>query len=377
MKILYLTPGCFDKGGISRYTRYQISALREIVGHADVRVFSFLGPDADGFEHPFQVDGHGRGSGAIDKAEFLLKVAARAVRDRPDMIFAAHVNLAGSANALARLLRADVVLNCYGHEVWSGLRRDAHWGVLRSRSVIADCHFTAQYLEDNDLRPRGTTTVIWDCVDIDRFSPGVTPPELLARYKIPDPATGINLLTLGRLSRSAAHKGYERLLEVFARVASRVPTLRLVVAGRGDLAPLLASRARALGVSDRVHFTGAVHEDDLPGVYRSAHIFSLMSDRGIGRGEGLPLTPLEAAASGVPILVGNLDGSREAAESGVEGFVLDPFDLDAHAEAIVRLASSPDERARMGLAARARATREFSYDRFVTKHRRFLDGFGR
>ena len=44
MKILYLTPGCFDKGGISRYNRYQIQALRMLAGAENVFVFSLLGP---------------------------------------------------------------------------------------------------------------------------------------------------------------------------------------------------------------------------------------------------------------------------------------------------------------------------------------------
>ena len=42
-RILYLTPGCFDKGGISRYSRYQIECLREIHGEAAVTVQSLLG----------------------------------------------------------------------------------------------------------------------------------------------------------------------------------------------------------------------------------------------------------------------------------------------------------------------------------------------
>ena len=54
-----------------------------------------------------------------------------------------------------------------------------------------------------------------------------------------------------------------------------------------------------------------VHEDDLPKFYRASRIFTLVSDRGKGRGEGIPLTPLEAMACGSPIIVGNQDGSQE------------------------------------------------------------------
>lgn len=371
MRVLYLTPGCFDKGGISRYTRYQIRALREILGPAQVTALSLLGPDEGSFEEPFPVDFHARGNTRRDKAAFLLRAAALTAARRPDVIHAAHVNLAGAALALARAVRARLVVNVYGHEVWSGLRRDAALGLSRG-DVVSDCHFTARYVEEHGKGKDARISVIWDCVDTDRVTPGAPRPEVLAKYAIPDPTTGTNLLTLGRLSRFAAHKGYDRLLEVFARAArarAAGPPLRLVYAGRGDLVEPLRARARELGLADRVFFTGAVHDDDLGDVYRSAHLFSLVSDRGKSRGEGLPLTPLEASAAGVPILVGDQDGSAEAVIEGENGFVVDPFDLDAHAARVVALASDPARRAAMGEAARARAVRDFSYRRFVAEHR--------
>ena len=53
--MLYVTPGCFDKGGISRYGRAQITALRELLGPEQVRVYSIRGPGPGDFETPFPV----------------------------------------------------------------------------------------------------------------------------------------------------------------------------------------------------------------------------------------------------------------------------------------------------------------------------------
>lgn len=373
MKILYLTPGCFDKGGISRYTRYQITALREIVGPKNVCAFSLLGPTPSSFESPFDVHWSGTHVSSMAKAEFIARVLARAVADRPDVILTAHVNMSGVAVAIGLATRARTILNCYGLEIWSGLRRDARWGLERTLHVISDCHFTAGYLVEQGLRARDAVSVIWDCVDLARFFPAPPRPDVLARYGIPDPTTGVNILTLGRLTRAASHKGYERLLAVFAKVAARAPTARLIFAGQGELQGELSARAHALGLGARVHFTGGIHEDDLADVYRSAHVFSLVSDRGRHRGEGLPLTPLEGAASGVPILVGNQDGSQEAVAPGENGYVLDPFDLDDHAEKIASLVHQPEARAQMGRRARARCEEKFSYARFVEEHRRLLE----
>jgi phosphatidyl-myo-inositol dimannoside synthase len=219
------------------------------------------------------------------------------------------------------------------------------------------------------LRPRGTVEVMWDCVDLARFFPGPPSPHCLRRYKLPDPNQHFVLMTLGRLGHDATHKGYGRLIEVFARLAPRHSFLRLVIAGDGDLRRDLQREVAARGLSGQVVFPGSISDDDLPDVYRAATLFALISDRGPYRGEGIPLTPLEAMACGVPILVGNQDGSREAVVEQRNGLVLDPFALDSHAEMIERLIRDPDLRRRLSTGAAEVARERFSFEAFLQKHR--------
>jgi phosphatidyl-myo-inositol dimannoside synthase len=371
-RILYLTPGCFDMGGISRYCRYQIQAWREELGHEAVRVLSLAGPGDDAFAAPFEVHWHGSSSLRPRKLDFTRRVVKEALRFRADIIHTAHVNMSGLARAVAQVTGARTLLNIYGLEVWSGLRPDARFGLRASDLVIADCHVTARWVEEARLRADRPTVVIWDCVDLERFSPGRPEADALARYRVPDPASGFNILSFGRMTPGSEYKGYDRLLRAFRLVASHAPEARLVYAGRGSIADDLRRQAREWGLGDRVLFTGMVHDDDLPHVFRAAHVFSLITDKGSGRGEGIPLTPLEAAACGVPILVGDQDGSREAPEHGVSGFVVDPFDLESHAALILDLYRNPARREQMGLAARRRAEAEFGYSRFRAKHARLL-----
>lgn len=372
MKILYLTPGCFDKGGISRYSRYQITALRELIGPKNIYIHSLLGPGEDSFEEPFNVTHYAGGISKSNKLNYLAHIYSDGLFHRPQVILAAHVNLSGAAKVLSKLTGAKTLLNVYGLEIWSGLRRDAAWGLRTADHIIADCHFTARYLEDKGLRPKGSVNVIWDCVDLNRFFPAPPNKMVIEKYNIPDPSKGINLLTLGRMSRDAAYKGYVRLFEAFSRIANHVPDLRLIYAGRGQLVEDLRERAEALNLGHRVFFTGTIHEDDLPNVYRSAHIFSLVSDRGVGCGEGIPLTPLEAAACGLPILVGNQDGSQEAVLAGINGYLLDPFDIDLQAKVLTSLAINVDLRARMSRAACHHIENEFAFSKFLEKHRDLL-----
>lgn len=374
LKILYLTPGCFDKGGISRYSRYQIRGLRELVGEENVFVHSLLGPGTDDFEEDLKVAHYSSGTGMVSKVSFISNFYGWSLFNRPKAIFSAHVNLSGPAKLLSLITGAKTFLNVYGLEVWSGMSRDAVWGLRSSDQVISDCHHTARYLENRGLREKGSTVVAWDCVDLDRFFPGVPETSVLAKYGIPDPSTGINLLTLGRINGDAAYKGYERLLDAFRLLAAQVTNLRLIYAGRGDMVEQLRRKANTLGLSDRVYFTGSVHEDDLPDVYRSAHIFSLVSDSGRGKGEGIPLTPLEAAACGVPIIVSNHDGSQEAVIENSNGFVLDPFDQEGFVRVVLQLVRDPHLREQMGKAAQLRIEKEFGFPSFVEKHRELLAG---
>jgi phosphatidylinositol alpha-1,6-mannosyltransferase len=371
-KVLYLTPGCFDKGGISRYSRYQIAALRQILGPRQVRAYSLLAPDADGFEEPFSTNWHGAHVSARrrDRIAMAARLLGETLAWRPDVIHSAHVNFSPLVRFLARTRGAHAVLNVYGLELWSGLTQPRRRAMLRHDRIIADCHATAAYVADHKLHPQ-PSEVVWDCVDLDRFRPGPAEPGIVARYGLPDPASHPIVMTLGRLAKGAVHKGFDRLIRAFPDVLARVPEARLVIAGKGDDRPRLEAIARDCGVAAMVTFAGAVDEADLPAFYRCARVFSLVSDKGHGRGEGIPLTPLEAMACGVPVVVGNEDGSREAVDGARNGRVVSPRSQGELAAALVALLVDADE---PGRQARSVAEERFGYPAFVAKLSRIYAG---
>lgn len=102
------------------------------------------------------------------------------------------------------------------------------------------------------------------------------------------------------------------------------------------------------------------HRDDMPAVYRAAHVVCLPSYR-----EGLPKVLLEAAACGLPLVATDVPGCREVCRDGETGVLVAPRDADPLARAIGRLLASPDERRRFGAAARELVEREFSLSRIT------------
>jgi phosphatidylinositol alpha-1,6-mannosyltransferase len=374
MKILYITTGCFDKGGISRYNRYQITACRELFGSDQIKVFSLLGPSDNDFEDPFSVDWHGTSANAKSKMGLVRQVLKAAFQWKPDLILCAHVNLSGLTYLASRFCGAQTVLNAYGLEIWSPLSRDASWGLRNVKYIISDCHNTAAWLINKMARKEKSIKVIWDCIDLDKFRPQPVSAGAMQKYRIPDPQEYFTILSLGRLSLpDALYKGYDRLLGVFADLAFKYDRLRLIIAGRGNYVEHLKKIARDKGMEDKVLFTGSVDEEDMAALYNSCSIFSLITDAGEGKGEGIPLTPLEAMACGKPVLVGNQDGSREAI-IGNNGFAMDPFDLEAHKQAIVYYLENPGALQSHSVKALEVARDYFSYEHFKQKHWQFFCG---
>jgi phosphatidylinositol alpha-1,6-mannosyltransferase len=145
-----------------------------------------------------------------------------------------------------------------------------------------------------------------------------------------------------------------------------------IIVGDGDDRERLAQRVKSEGLTERVYLVGGVPESELVDIYNVADIFILVSDRGPGRGEGVPLAVLEAAACGVPVIVGDEDGSQEAVVDGVSGFIVSPQNLDAIRSAVLTLAEQPALRAKMGLAARRRVEDSFAYTSFREKTKQVL-----
>ncbi|RTE51718.1 glycosyltransferase family 1 protein [Arenibacter aquaticus] len=372
-KILYLSPGCFDKGGISRYNRYQINTLKEIAGKENVKVFSLLPPQEGDFEDHFDVTWHAWGISKLSKLAYVYKVLFIFWYWKPDIIWLGHVNLTEILVRFNLFSPAKTVLNVYGLEIWSGLRPKVEEGFKKVDYVVSDCHFTAKYIEENGFRVKDSTEVIWDCVDLKKFAPLKSLDNFHIKYNIPDPKKNPWVLSLGRLSFSAAHKGYERLIEVFSEVGKEDNRSVLIFAGKGDMIDHLKDLAKKFNVSERVYFSGMVHEDDMPKFYSAAHVFSLVSDRGVGRGEGIPLTPLEAMACGAPIIVGNQDGSQEAIFESRNGYCIDPFDLNNHVNSLLNILNSKEEFEDKSKNAISVANEHFSYRGFKQKHITFLN----
>ena len=185
-------------------------------------------------------------------------------------------------------------------------------------------------------------------VDLDRFRPG-------------DAAEPGLVLHVGRLVEK---KGTAILIDAFAELRGRNPEARLVILGDGPDRVGLEIRANRFGLGDSVSFLGARSPEEVEAHMRRAWVLAAPSVTARdGDSEGLPTVIVEAAASGLPAVVSDHSGNKEAVVDGYTGFVVPERDVGALAERLGEVLASTELRRSMSVEARRLAEREFDLRR--------------
>jgi len=161
------------------------------------------------------------------------------------------------------------------------------------------------------------------------------------------------------VGRLLGNKGVRTLVAAHDLLQRRGVQVRLLMAGAPDPAnPTSVLGAEIESWKQRPGISMLGYVTDVSTVWRSAHI-AVLASRG---GEGLPVSLLEAAACGRPLVATNIPGCREIARPGVNAILVPVDDAEALADAIGRLAADPDLRRRFGEAGRRIVETEYSSD---------------
>ena len=131
----------------------------------------------------------------------------------------------------------------------------------------------------------------------------------------------------------------------------------------------LEALAAELALSDRINFTGAVGQDELPRLYAAADAFCLPT-----LAEGLGVVLMEAMAAELPVVSTRVMGVPEVVDDGACGLLVAPGRPDGLADALERLAASPELRRDMGRRGRRRVEKEFDLERAAARLEELLEG---
>jgi glycosyltransferase involved in cell wall biosynthesis len=244
-----------------------------------------------------------------------------------------------AALALRRHLRARVVVRTV-HNEFEWAKRPAFGrffpNVLYPFAFDAELGVAQQVVENLDRRPlarllqrRGRR--VYNALNLERFR-NIQVDRVRKRHSLGLPAGAKVVGTVGRL---APQKGYPVLLDAVPHVLQAAPDTVFLIIGTGPLAEPLQAQAQALGIGDRVIFTGA--RTDVDELYSVMNCFVSSS-----LWEGLPTVVMESMAAGVPVVATAVGGSVELVKEGETGLLAPPNDSVALAHAILRLLNEPE-----------------------------------
>ena len=189
-------------------------------------------------------------------------------------------------------------------------------------------------------------------VDLRRFS--FRPPPI---RKIDEP---LRVLTAARLVEK---KGIEFGLRALAELKAQNAPFQYTIVGEGFERPELESLAKGLGLGDAVSFLGWRDHGDIAELMRESHVllYPSVTDSN-GDQEGVPVSLMEAMATGLPVVTTRHSGIPELIEDGVTGLLAGERDSHGLADALERLLNEPELGVRLSDTARARVVADLDIE---------------
>lgn len=299
-----------------------------------------------------------------------------------------HTPKAGLLGQLAaRMAGVPVVLNTlHGFYFHEHMPRHQQLFYIWMEKIAARCSdvILSQNMEDlQTALKEGICTQeqikhLGNGIDLRQFNPAQVSNERLqqtrAQLGIPVDAPVVGFV--GRLA--ARRKGFLDFLAAGQQLVQKVPNVRFLIVGRSDPGKADAVQpqaAEAYGIAEHCLFLGRRPNEELPVLYRLMQVLVLPS-----LFEGIPRVVMEAAAMGVPAVVTDVKGNREAVEHNRNGLRVPLGDVSALTDAVVALLQDLTRARRMGEAGYQMAHERFDerrvFDVILTQYAHLLQKKG-
>lgn len=312
-----------DFGGAEKLV-LDLARLQKESGEIDPRIFCVAGfgplkEKADEAGLSCEVAG-------LDGVKFLtpvLKVKKLLQADRPDIVHTHNLVAQVHAAPAARLLGIPVVHTKHGRAVTSFSHAPAMRKVVYglSHTVVVVSQETGEnFVEKTGLDPK-KVTVIYNGIDTNKYA-RTSKAEARRDLELDEDA-----VVFGCVSRLDALKNHPVMIRAFAKVAGDEPRSRFLVVGDGPERSRIETLIGRLSLKDRVVMAG--YTDRVAEHLAAMDMFFQPSTE-----EGLSLTILEAAASGVPVVATAVGGTPEIISHGDTGTLVGVGDEDAIADAM-------------------------------------------
>jgi glycosyltransferase involved in cell wall biosynthesis len=302
----------------------------------------------------------------LHDARSVLRIAELIRSERPHILHT-HTAKAGAIARAASLLaggaRPPVVLHTFHGHVLKGYFDAGRTAFFRhvertlaraSDVLVAVSPEVRDELVELGVAPYDKFVVIRLGIPLEeRLGDPTANSDYRRLYGIPEDA-----FVIGWVGRMTEVKDTGAVLEIVRATRDRGVEAVLCMVGDGPDRERLEQLAHELGIARSCYFVG--YQPDVAGYYRLFDAFVLPSVN-----EGTPVSAIESLASGTAVVANRVGGVPDVVRDGVDGFLVEPGDIDAAAARLAELAMDPALRTRLGASGRTRALERYSVARLV------------
>ena len=281
-----------------------------------------------------------------------------------DVIHAHDWLVAYAAKTLKQSYKIPLVSTIHATEAGrnSGIRdsqqkyiNDTEWMITyESTEVIVNSNYMKGELqrlfglpfEKINVVPNGVNLLLYSGVERDY--------EFRRRYAMDNEKI---ILFVGRL---VYEKGVQHLIAAMPKILNGYHDAKLVIAGKGGMMDELKQEANALGLGDKVYFTGYINGKDVPKLYKAADIAVFPSTY-----EPFGIVALEAMLSERPIVVSDIGGLNEIVQHRENGMKCYAGNANSIADSILELLYNPELCANITKKAKAKVRNEYNWNKIA------------
>ncbi len=204
--------------------------------------------------------------------------------------------------------------------------------------------------------------VVENGVEVEAFTPGRADEKTRARWGLQGKRC------LGYIGTFQPYEGLSTLIAAMPTIAQAIPEAHLMITGAGGVEDELRAQVQRDGLDALVTFTGRVPHDEVKTLYTIPELF--VYPRNLTRTTAIttPLKPLEAMATGKPVLVSNVGAMLELVKPGETGSVFRAGDQQDLADKAIEILADPARQEAMGQAARRYVEAERQWPKIVAKY---------